>query len=49
MLDEIKKRLLEGNEEERRLAVDSLREPKGKVAMNLIISALGGCSGGLYR
>ena len=44
MLDEIKKRLLEGNEEERRLAVDSLREPKGKVAMNLIISALGDSS-----
>lgn len=41
MLDEIKKRLLEGTEEERRVAVDSLRELKGKEAMNLILSALG--------
>lgn len=41
MLDEVKKRLLEGSEEERRAAVDSLRELKGKEAMGLILSALG--------
>lgn len=41
MLEEIKKRLLEGNEEERRAAVDALASLRGNEAMELILSALG--------